>query len=284
MPITSLKKQLPPDIKLFIYMALIKCTECSADVSDKAASCPTCGNPLQITSHRRKEIVTQQQKASPIVVFGGLFLLAAFAFAIFGGLWMLNNSHSPTSPPPALQPASVSPTPSVSASPISAVQQHVIANNSPVEQLSADFLYNQYKNNEVSADATYKDKVVILTGDIKEIGKDISDTPYIVIGGQGFLDGVQCMFPKVTDSPVANASKGQTVTVKGRVAGKMGNVLLRDCEFQYPPTQEAKHIAEEILNLVKEGNMEEAKKIVDNIDDGTLKLLVKKDVEEGLKK
>lgn len=27
-------------------MALIKCTECNKDVSDKAASCPNCGNPI----------------------------------------------------------------------------------------------------------------------------------------------------------------------------------------------------------------------------------------------
>jgi len=27
-------------------MAIIKCPECNKDVSDKAASCPNCGNPI----------------------------------------------------------------------------------------------------------------------------------------------------------------------------------------------------------------------------------------------
>lgn len=27
-------------------MALIKCSECGRDVSDKASTCPTCGNPI----------------------------------------------------------------------------------------------------------------------------------------------------------------------------------------------------------------------------------------------
>jgi hypothetical protein len=41
----------------------------------------------------------------------------------------------------------------------------------------------------------------------------------------------QCMFPKVANSPVANVSKGQRVVIRGRVAGKMGQVLLRDCQL-----------------------------------------------------
>ena len=31
-------------------MALIKCPECSTDVSDKAVSCPKCGYPMQTTT------------------------------------------------------------------------------------------------------------------------------------------------------------------------------------------------------------------------------------------
>jgi len=27
-------------------MAMIKCSECGADASDKAAACPKCGNPI----------------------------------------------------------------------------------------------------------------------------------------------------------------------------------------------------------------------------------------------
>ena len=45
-----------------------------------------------------------------------------------------------------------------------------------------------------AADAKYKGKVVIVSGTIQDIGKDIIDEAYIVIGGKGFLDGVQCTF------------------------------------------------------------------------------------------
>ncbi|MES2006955.1 MAG: zinc-ribbon domain-containing protein [Patescibacteria group bacterium] len=47
-------------------MALIKCSECGKDVSDKAVSCPFCGNPIApstapTTPASAPEIVTIQQ-------------------------------------------------------------------------------------------------------------------------------------------------------------------------------------------------------------------------------
>jgi hypothetical protein len=71
-----------------------------------------------------------------------------------------------------------------------------------------------------------------VSGVIRNIGKDIMGGAYIVIGGSGFLDGVQCTFTKSENPSVARLSKGESVTVKGQVGGKMGNVLLNKCTFQ----------------------------------------------------
>jgi hypothetical protein len=98
--------------------------------------------------------------------------------------------------------------------------------------LSADGLYAEYKSNEVAADQKYRGKIVVVSGVIRDIGKDIMDNAYIVIGGSGFLDGVQCTFTKVEESSVARLSKGQRVTVKGEVGGKMGNVLVNKASLQ----------------------------------------------------
>lgn len=102
----------------------------------------------------------------------------------------------------------------------------------PSYTLSADQLYNEYKANEVAADARYKGKIVVVSGTIQNIGKDILDSAYIVVGGEGFLDGVQCSFTKGEESSVARLSKGQRVSVKGEVSGKMGNVQLNKCSLQ----------------------------------------------------
>lgn len=100
-------------------------------------------------------------------------------------------------------------------------------------RLSANQLYSEYESNEVAADSKYKGRVVVVSGTIQNIGKDIMDDAYIVIGGEGFLDGIQCMFTKGQQSSVARLSKGQHVTVKGEVSGKMlGNVLVNKCTLQ----------------------------------------------------
>ena len=43
---------------------LIKCSECGADVSDKAASCPRCGNPIANvdTGHQRQSALNRQDQ------------------------------------------------------------------------------------------------------------------------------------------------------------------------------------------------------------------------------
>jgi hypothetical protein len=107
-----------------------------------------------------------------------------------------------------------------------------VQSQAPSYTLSADKLVSEYKANEVAADAKYKGHVVVVSGTIESIGKDIMDQAYVVIGGQGFLDGVQCMFTKGEESSVARLSKGQHVTIKGEVSGKMGNVLLNKSTLQ----------------------------------------------------
>lgn len=108
-----------------------------------------------------------------------------------------------------------------------------VQGQAPSYTLSANQLYRDYKDNEVAADQKYKGRIVVVSGTIQSIGKDILDQAYIVIGGEGFLDGVQCMFTKGEESSVARLSNGQRVAVKGEVSGKMvGNVLLKKCTLQ----------------------------------------------------
>lgn len=98
--------------------------------------------------------------------------------------------------------------------------------------VTANTIYSEYESNEVAADSKYKGKVIIVTGAIQDIGKDILDQAYIVIGGQGFLDGVQCSFAESQNSVIAQLSKGMSVKVKGKVNGKMGNIQLEKCSLQ----------------------------------------------------
>ena len=107
-----------------------------------------------------------------------------------------------------------------------------VQSQAPSYTLSANQLYSEYDSNEVAADSKYDGEVVIVTGTIQDIGKDVMDDAYITIGGSGFLDGVQCTFTESEESSVSRLSRGQQVRVKGEVSGKMGNVLVDKCSLQ----------------------------------------------------
>ena len=44
-------------------MALISCTECGQQISDKAAACPRCGSPASTSSNPIRDSVIQLEKA-----------------------------------------------------------------------------------------------------------------------------------------------------------------------------------------------------------------------------
>jgi hypothetical protein len=60
-------------------MALIECPECSREISDKAAACPHCGNPLHIDTGEGTQLTTTQQTSktikTEILISIGLFVV-----------------------------------------------------------------------------------------------------------------------------------------------------------------------------------------------------------------
>ncbi len=104
-----------------------------------------------------------------------------------------------------------------------------VSTQSASYSISAQQLYAEYKANEVAADQRYKGKILEVYGEIDSIGKDITDTIYITLKGDKYFGSVQCLFSKDHEHQVANLSKGQFVTVKGKCDGKMMNILLRGC-------------------------------------------------------
>lgn len=54
-------------------MAIVACKECGGQVSDKAAACPHCGAAVAV-------------KASPVVRYGGGFVVVVMVLAVFGAI------------------------------------------------------------------------------------------------------------------------------------------------------------------------------------------------------
>jgi hypothetical protein len=77
-------------------MALIKCSECGKEVSDRAAACPGCGNPLQSgktgfvafsdAGPREADVKRGIQRASARSAVGSAIGFVGFALAIGVGI------------------------------------------------------------------------------------------------------------------------------------------------------------------------------------------------------
>lgn len=72
-------------------MALIKCSECGADISEKASECPKCGCPLEIT----KQIIAdaKRKKRKKIIIF--LIVVLATIMMLLVGIFIVKYNKNP---------------------------------------------------------------------------------------------------------------------------------------------------------------------------------------------
>jgi uncharacterized membrane protein HdeD (DUF308 family) len=63
-------------------MALIKCSECGKEISDKALACPNCGNPVHDTESNIRTIqLTKKVWKKRLLIGVALFIIGMFMFA-----------------------------------------------------------------------------------------------------------------------------------------------------------------------------------------------------------
>jgi predicted RNA-binding Zn-ribbon protein involved in translation (DUF1610 family) len=105
--------------------------------------------------------------------------------------------------------------------------------NIATESVTPEELYGSYEKNEINADLKYKNKVIKTTGKIRDIAKDIINDPYIHIDVKGnLIFGIQCFLSKNSLQKATGLNRGQNVTISGRVEGKFGNVIIRNCRIE----------------------------------------------------
>ena len=95
--------------------------------------------------------------------------------------------------------------------------------------IQALVLAEEYENNEVSADAKYKNKILFVDGVIEDISKDLFDKIFITLEGYELFGSVTCY---VNDpEKVMTLSKGMRIVVRGRCDGTLLGVNMNDCEI-----------------------------------------------------
>ena len=98
--------------------------------------------------------------------------------------------------------------------------------------VSAEELMSAYTANEVAADGRYKGKVVVVSGSVTTVGKDILDNMYVTLQTKDSFREIQCSFDKSHEGELARLKKRDRVTIRGQVDGLMGNVGLSDSVLQ----------------------------------------------------
>ena len=101
------------------------------------------------------------------------------------------------------------------------------SNTKPVLTVNSKNLYNDYNNNEISADDKYKGKIIQVKGTIRDIGNDIMDEAYVTLIGDEFFGDVQCFFSD--KSYLVDVKKGQNINIVGYCDGLFINVIMKNC-------------------------------------------------------
>jgi hypothetical protein len=102
--------------------------------------------------------------------------------------------------------------------------------DTPDYTMEATELAAAYEENEVSADGTYLDKTVRLTGVVSDIGN--LSGPQLELAAGDALPSVLCYCADDQAAAVAGVRVGDEVTVTGVVKGELGWVLLEDCALE----------------------------------------------------
>lgn len=102
--------------------------------------------------------------------------------------------------------------------------------NQHASWVSAEDLNQEYKTNELRANGRYKDKPVIVTGEVQRVEVSM-DRPLLKLKA-GRYDHVACFFDQASGNHLARLSPGDRVEVKGWGSGlTLGTVYLADCAF-----------------------------------------------------
>lgn len=147
-----------------------------------------------------------------------LGILAAVLVA--GGItafFMLRDDEKPAAPPaPATQPA---PTP----------KRTPVSLPGPTTAVSASELLKAYNDDPNKADELYKGKVLDVTGTVLAAKRDVLEKSFVALeGGTDRIRGVRCILSPENDWQVETTERFQTVTVRGRCQGILGDVVLHE--------------------------------------------------------
>lgn len=108
----------------------------------------------------------------------------------------------------------------------------------PVEKISgmeaemsipANELFNAFETDEANANEMYLNKVIEVTGIIREVKSNEKGLPSVIFETDDVIFGVMCEFEST--SGAESIKQGDLLTIKGICTGKLLDVVLNRCEL-----------------------------------------------------
>ena len=212
-------------------MAITVCGECDHKVSDRAASCPSCGAPLAVKS----AVLQRGQRA----LIGAVIAVAVLA--LVGTEFWFDTLRSQGHRGVISKPSSMSLVPT---GPAAASQPpgEVTASTRTVYQTTAERLYQDYAANGVATQSKIANSRVRITGKIAAIDEDAAGAPVVKLAASND-DSVSLTLGEDEIAAAAQLSRGQTVDVQcdrvhrvmGSPEGSQCSLLLVQGTFAAPP-------------------------------------------------
>ncbi len=95
--------------------------------------------------------------------------------------------------------------------------------------IQAPELFSAFESDEGSANEKYLDKVIQVTGTVKEVSTDEEGNVSLTLESGSDLFGVICQLDNLTEHEKTDFQPGEQVTLKGKCTGMLMDVVLVRC-------------------------------------------------------
>jgi hypothetical protein len=96
-------------------------------------------------------------------------------------------------------------------------------------QISAGELFTAFAENEAQANETYLDKVIAITGKVREVSNSPEGITKVTLDSGDEMFGVICQLDELSDHQRTDFQPGESVTFKGKCTGMLMDVVLVRC-------------------------------------------------------
>lgn len=187
-----------------------KCKKCTKDIPVKAKVCPECHSKLTMPVWQKI-----------LIVIGALIIISAIAS---------NSNKTVSTNTTATSDKTVNANTKTDKSDTKSTEAPKKAFDL---EITGEELAKAFEDNEIKANGLYKDKTAKITGTVTDIGEILGQTYLVLKSNKEFaITSTQCYFEdKEQIKKIANISKGDKVTLIGKIEGKSLNVSVKGCYF-----------------------------------------------------